>query len=548
VAAQPRSFDRCDRYLSQMRRELGRKSLLAFGRVYLREHFRLEPSTMHEEMAKTLQSVTERSHGSRIAWAAPRSHAKSTLVTLAYVLWCICYRREPFIVICSNSEERANDMLSQIKDELENNQIIRTDFPNICPVVRGRKMGPYRQNLITVGRLNPIRIASLGPQKAARGIRHRQHRPSLIILDDLESQESAGSEEQRVKLKSWFTKTVLKLGDKRTNVVLLGTIIHYDSLLADYVLRGHPGWRARCYKAVVSWSDRADLWREWEEIFKGNTSFAGKEHDEGARAFFESNCSEMLRGAEVLWPESEDYYELMVQRLVDGTLSFDSEKQNDPIDPAHCLFKPENFVFWNTRFRTLEELRAASSPNSFFIGACDPALGKSKRGNDDTAIITLFVDPTKGSYVVEADMRKLTPTETVDAIIEKHRRWRYALFGLETNHFQSMLADLLRTNSARAGLDVPVHQIQNTCAKEDRIRMLEPSITDGTIELDSRHTALINQLRQFPKAAHDDGPDALNMACQTVVAHIQRGERTIRWVRLWDHRDRDEGNWRPLNW
>ncbi len=58
-------------------------------------------------------------------------------------------------------------------------------------------------------------------------------------------------------------------------------------------------------------------------------------------------------------------------------------------------------------------------------------------------------------------------------------------------------------------------------------------VSPGRIRFSRRHVALLEQLRQFPNAAHDDGPDALEMAVDTasspeigfsIVSMSPRGE------------------------
>ncbi len=41
------------------------------------------------------------------------------------------------------------------------------------------------------------------------------------------------------------------------------------------------------------------------------------------------------------------YYDLMVIRISEGEASFNSEIQNDPIDPENCTFQEEWFDFWD---------------------------------------------------------------------------------------------------------------------------------------------------------------------------------------------------------
>ena len=59
---------------------------------------------------------------------------------------------------------------------------------------------------------------------------------------------------------------------------------------------------------------------------------------------------------------------------------------------------------------------------------------------------------------------------------------------------------------------MPVVDIHHSSDKLGRIQRLQPLITSGTLRLCRRHVTLLEQLRQFPLGAHDDGPDALEMA------------------------------------
>ena len=64
----------------------------------------------------------------RVAIAAPRGHAKSTSITLAYTLASICFRYKRYVVLVANTEDIANDFLAGIRDELRHNKALRDDF------------------------------------------------------------------------------------------------------------------------------------------------------------------------------------------------------------------------------------------------------------------------------------------------------------------------------------------------------------------------------------------------------------------------------------
>src|SRR3990167_6883757 len=57
-----------------------------------------------------------------VAIAAPRSFAKSTVVTHAYTLACVLFRERSFVVLCSDTETQAVMFLQDIKKELEDNE------------------------------------------------------------------------------------------------------------------------------------------------------------------------------------------------------------------------------------------------------------------------------------------------------------------------------------------------------------------------------------------------------------------------------------------
>ena len=112
-------------------RSRAQQSLRAFGRLYLPHHLEKPPSRMHAELYGMLESLTERT-GARLAVAAPRNSAKSTLVTLLYPLWSICHRRHRFIVLLSDTADKAAEFLDHIKHELVNNVRLAEDYPEAC--------------------------------------------------------------------------------------------------------------------------------------------------------------------------------------------------------------------------------------------------------------------------------------------------------------------------------------------------------------------------------------------------------------------------------
>ena len=70
------------------------------------------------------------------------------------------------------------------------------------------------------------------------------------------------------------------------------------------------------------------------------------------------------------------------------------------------------------------------------------------------------------------------------------------------------LRDRIEANEQR----LDVEGVNNTSHKYERIEALQPLIKSGTLQFSRRHITLLEQMKQYPKGRHDDGPDALEMA------------------------------------
>ena len=101
---------------------------------------------------------------------------------------------------------------------------------------------------------------------------------------------------------------------------------------------------------------------------------------------------------------------------------------------------------------------------------------------------------------------------------------RYTKFGIEINGFQRMIKDEFERRAAQRNIHAPVREIKNTTNKISRIMSLQPLIKSGYLRFSRKHTVLLEQMRYFPKGRHDDGIDALEMACR--IAR-ERGFATV---------------------
>ena len=445
-------------------------------------------SQLHEYLFFILPQMLASEKSEQEAIAAPRGEAKSTLVTQLFTLWCIVTHRKHYILLVMDSIDQAYPMLEAIKAELEFNLRLAMDFADVCGQGRVWQAG-------TVVTANDIKVQVAGSGKKLRGRRHGAFRPDLVVLDDIENDEQVRNPAQRDKLETWLKSAVLHLGGvgQKFDVVYIGTILHYDSVLNRTL--NNPMWHSMKFKAMLRWPERMDLWDEWEAILRNNgAAGAGM-----AQAFYEANKAEMERGAQTSWA-ARGVLDLMKIRVRDGHEAFDSELQNDPVSSENAPFA-NAMRFWT-------EL----PPDLVYFGALDPSLGKAGASRDPSAILVGGYQRSTGKlFVVAAQIKKRLPDLIIEDVIRLHQQYRCALWFVETVQFQEFLKDELVKRSAARGCPVPARAVKPIADKLLRIETLQPHMANGLIWLHDTQATLIEQLRHFPKAAHDDGPDALQM-------------------------------------
>ena len=73
--------------------------------------------------------------------------------------------------------------------------------------------------------------------------------------------------------------------------------------------------------------------------------------------------------------------------------------------------------------------------------------------------------------------------------------------------------------AAIAGVSLPAIPIQATTDKVMRIERIQPPVAAGLIRFRPEQKVLLDQFRQFPNGAHDDGPDCCEMLWTNAVHH-----------------------------
>ena len=119
--------------------------------------------------------------------------------------------------------------------------------------------------------------------------------------------------------------------------------------------------------------------------------------------------------------------------------------------------------------------------------------------------------------VIEAKVARRTPDQQLVHIIDFQREYMCLAWAFEAVQFQEFLRQVLVAKSAAEGVPVPALPVIPHTDKDLRIESLSPHVFNGLIRFRQAHQVLNEQLRHWPEAAHDDGPDALEMLWKIAV-------------------------------
>lgn len=205
-----------------VRTSITKDSFLYFFHFYYAHYVKYETADFQKEIIHNLEkSATE-----NLYVVAFRGSGKSTMVTTAYPIWAILGKQQKkFCMIFCQTRIQAKQHMMNIKNELEGNDLLKKD------------LGPFQEESDEWGSYSLVfnksgaRITVASTEQSIRGSRHNEHRPDLIICDDVEDVQSTKTREGRDKTYQWLYGEVIPAGDRKTRLIIVGNLLHEDSLL-----------------------------------------------------------------------------------------------------------------------------------------------------------------------------------------------------------------------------------------------------------------------------------------------------------------------------
>ena len=342
------------------RKKRCRTDFRMFCEEYFPETFSLEWSPDHLKAIHKIETAVLK--GGLFALAMPRGSGKSSL-TEAAAIWAMLYGHREFIMLIGATESAALELLDSLMTEFEINEHLAADFPEVCyPIqqldgIANRCAGQlyhgertritWTSNEIVLPTIkgsaaSGIVVRVAGITGRIRGMKYkrpdgRSVRPSLVVIDDPQTSESAGSLEQTRKRIRVLAGDILGLAGpgQKISGIMPCTIIRPGDM-ADIILnrQTHPDWNGERTKMVYEFPKNMKLWEQYAEI----RAEALREEGNFRRAteFYEAHRAEMDEGAKVSWEARFNHDEISaLQHAMNlkfqDEVAFQAEYQNDPL-------------------------------------------------------------------------------------------------------------------------------------------------------------------------------------------------------------------------
>ena len=342
------------------RKARGATDFRFFCEAYFPQTFSLPWSDDHLKVIAKIETAVLR--GGVFAMAMPRGSGKTTLAETACI-WAMLTGAREFVCLIGSDAGHARNMLESIKVEFETNEQLLDDYPEaVFPIhalerihnrAKGQLAGGKHTRIVWTAdeivlptipdsKASGAIIRVAGIESRIRGMKYKRAdgralRPSLVVLDDPQTDESARSDQQVRSRMETLNGAILNLagpGQKISGIMPCTVIRPGD--MADQILDRdkHAAWQGERTKLVYAFPDNEKLWDKYAQIRSDSFRNDGDGHE--ATEFYREHREAMDAGSAVAWPERHNTDELsaiqhaMNLRLQDER-AFWAEYQNEPL-------------------------------------------------------------------------------------------------------------------------------------------------------------------------------------------------------------------------
>ncbi len=330
---------------TRVRQRATRDDPALFALVYLSKHLvdeesgRVTLSEVHlawAESSKAWVVPQAEPAASRRAEVAPREMGKSTWWFLILPMWAAAHGHLRFAAAFADTSTQAETHLASFKSELDNNPLIRADFPDLVePKTRGR--GTVMADRVSLYHArSDFVFAAAGMDSSNLGMKVGDRRPDLIVLDDIEPHEARYSSDLAKKRLNTLREAILPL-NVRAHVIIVGTVTMQESIVHQIVKRSRGDFEPDDDSDITLWVEEERIVaRHWlpivtdpdgerRSVWPAKWSLAFLESIEHTRAYAKNYLNDPL-GADGDYWQVDDFTEApadVLEKITHEVISLD---------------------------------------------------------------------------------------------------------------------------------------------------------------------------------------------------------------------------------
>jgi hypothetical protein len=427
-----------------------------------------------------------------------RGASKSTIVTKAYTATEIFLNKEAYTQIVSKNHDKATGFTRDIKKILLGMQ------KRGYSVVLGDKTADDYFEVIIDG-IHTCVVEAIGAGEDPRGKTADFMRPTLIIVDDLESKQgnyNVAKKKLRDKLASWYDEDLVPgLHPTLGRLIFLGTIIHKDSLINrcmnddDYKILDVP----IIQNGKSSWYTRfpLDVINKIKEAYRKRGKLS---------SFFREYMNKPVADEKILFKDGYFKYFSHVE-FYDESYHVGTRTIKNALESLVIFTKKPRYIVFNDG--TKLSLEACTVRTTM-----DVASGGES--GDKSALTTVATDIHGNKYLLEIKSGYWNPFQKGVYSIETYLTWKPLIFGIEEGGMQNDFHSAIEVLQAEEKVYIPVQGLKHGGVNKNvRIGNMQPAFVQGKWWFnasDTNTSVLEAQLNSFDIEADsgdDDEMDAL---------------------------------------
>ena len=447
----------------QQQLEALRSNINWLAAMLLQEAFQFEFPEYYSAIFKTIAETSGKPRDfSKIALGLPRGFAKTTFIKIV-IIWLLLFSNKRFVLIVCASESLAQKFLADIRDFLDNPQLVR-DFGNWRDTSTKTTQSDLEFSLM--GR--KIVIAALGAGSSVRGITRNNSRPDVIIMDDIQKREDSVSEKLSDDLLTWMLATLMPVKSPFGCMYLFLANMYPtpNSLLRK--LKVNPDWLSFIIGGLLA--NGASLWEDLHPA---------------------TQLKAQLREAIMFGKPEVFLSEILNDTQSLSFMKFDSSKLRMRPDTVGDFAHQGNFII------------------------IDPSGDKR---TSDAAAMGYFEIIDGISYLCELEQGRWTPKQQIEAALTMAARNNCALICVESVAYQGSLLFWLEETALHYGLTgIAFKPLTRNTSKNQQIALvlqrLQPSV-DGLPELGLAKAPVnlvLNQIYEYDPKSTTNKDDILDV-------------------------------------